>query len=49
VRAELPRIARGYGPAALTTADPRDVLVAPALEGSSGVVGALALAADLLG
>lgn len=48
VRAELPRMAGGYGPAQLS-GDPRDLLVAPAIAGSSGVVGALTLAADLLG
>lgn len=47
VRAALPAIANGYGPAALASADPADVLVAPAIEGSSGVIGALALAGDL--
>jgi fructokinase len=47
-RAALPELARGYGPAALSSSDPRDVLVPPAIVGSSGVVGALALAADLL-
>ena len=48
VRAALPDIARGYGPASLSSADPRDVLVAPDIADSPGVVGALALAADLL-
>lgn len=48
VRAELPRLVRGYGPTHLVTGDPKDLLVAPAIVGSSGVVGALALAADLL-
>jgi len=48
VRVALPGIARGYGPAALTTAAPEDVLVAPGVPGSPGVVGALALAADLV-
>lgn len=47
VRGALPGLAHGYGPAALATADPADVLVAPAIDGSSGVVGALALAGDL--
>lgn len=47
-RAALPPLAAGYGPAALATADPADVLVAPGIEGSPGVVGALSLAADLL-
>jgi fructokinase len=48
VRAALPDLARGYGPAALSTAAPEDVLVAPGVPDSPGVVGALALAADLL-
>jgi fructokinase len=48
-RAALPDLARGYGPASLSTRDPADVLVAPGVEGSPGVVGAMALAADLLG
>jgi fructokinase len=48
VRAALPEIARGYGPASLASADPADVLVAPGVPDSPGVVGALALAADLL-
>lgn len=48
VRAALPDIARGYGPASLSTADPREVLVAPGVVDSPGVVGALALAADRL-
>jgi fructokinase len=48
VRAALPDLARGYGPAALVSADPADVLVAPGVPDSPGVVGALALAADLL-
>lgn len=48
VRAALPEIARGYGPASLSSADPADVLVAPGVPDSPGVVGALALAADLL-
>jgi fructokinase len=48
VRVALPDIARGYGPASLSSADPRDVLVAPGVPDSPGVVGALALAADLL-
>lgn len=47
-RAVLPRLARGYGPASLVSADPDDVLVAPGIPDSPGVVGALALAADLL-
>lgn len=47
-RAALPAIARGYGPGALSSVDPAEVLVAPAISGSSGVVGALALAADLV-
>ncbi|MFD1721308.1 ROK family protein [Amnibacterium endophyticum] len=47
VRAALPGLARGYGPAALTTAAPADVLVPPVLE-ASGLIGALALAADLV-
>jgi fructokinase len=48
VRAALPDLARGYGPAALSTAAPEDVLVAPGVPDSPGVVGALALAGDLL-
>ncbi len=48
VRAELPRVVRGYGPAHLVDGDPADLLVPPAVQGSSGVVGALTLAADLL-
>ncbi|GAA2750670.1 ROK family protein [Amnibacterium kyonggiense] len=48
VRAALPDLARGYGPASLSSADPTDVLVAPAIADSPGVVGALALADDLL-
>ena len=48
VRTELPRLVRGYGPSHLVSGDPRDLLVAPAISGSSGVVGALTLAADLL-
>lgn len=48
VRAALPALAAGYGPAALATADPADVLLAPAIQDSPGVIGALALAADLL-
>lgn len=48
VRAALPALAHGYGPAALATADPAEVLVAPGIADSPGVVGALALAADLL-
>lgn len=47
-REALPGLASGYGPAALSTADPAAVLVPPAIVGSSGVIGALALAADLL-
>jgi fructokinase len=47
-RAALPAFARGYGPASLTTGRPEDVLVRPGIEDSPGVVGALALAADLL-
>jgi len=47
-RAALPDLARGYGPASLSSKDPSEVLVAPGVEGSPGVVGALALAADLL-
>lgn len=47
-RAALPALARGYGPASLVTADPADVLVAPGIPDSPGVIGALALAADLL-
>ena len=48
VRATLPPLAGGYGPAQLATGDPADLLVAPGVPDSSGVVGALALAADLL-
>lgn len=48
VRAALPDLARGYGPAALSSAAPEDVLVPPGVPDSPGVVGALALAADLL-
>ncbi|RIX30022.1 ROK family protein [Amnibacterium setariae] len=48
VRSALPDLARGYGPAALSAAAPEDVLVAPGVPDSPGVVGALALAADLL-
>jgi fructokinase len=48
VRAALPDLARGYGPTALSTAAPEDVLVAPGVPDSPGVVGALALAGDLL-
>lgn len=48
VRAALPALANGYGPAQLASGDPRDLLVAPAIAGSSGVTGALALAADLV-
>jgi fructokinase len=48
VRAALPDLARGYGPAALSSADPADVLVAPGIADSPGVIGALALADDLL-
>lgn len=48
VREEVPRLGAGYGPAQLATGDPKDLLVAPAVAGSSGVVGALTLAADLL-
>jgi fructokinase len=47
-RAALPGLARGYGPAALATADPEAVLVAPGVAPSPGVIGALALAADLV-
>ncbi|WP_375389889.1 ROK family protein [uncultured Amnibacterium sp.] len=47
-RAALAAISGGYGPATLATADPKDVLVPPGIEDSPGVVGALALAADLL-
>jgi fructokinase len=47
-RAVLPDLARGYGPASLASKDPAEVLVAPGIDGSPGVVGALALAADLL-
>ncbi len=47
VRAEVPRLAAGYGPAQLS-ADPARFVVAPGVPGSSGVVGALTLAADLL-
>ena len=48
IRSALPAVAGGYGPPQLATGDPKDLLVAPAIDGSSGVVGALALAADLL-
>ncbi|MGT2425621.1 ROK family protein [Amnibacterium kyonggiense] len=48
VRAALPDLARGYGPPSLSSADPAAVLLAPAIADSPGVVGALALAADLL-
>lgn len=47
-RAALPAIARGYGPKALSVSDPSEVLVAPGVPDSPGVIGALALAADLL-
>jgi fructokinase len=48
VRAALPDIARGYGPASLSSADPAEVLVAPGIADSPGVIGALSLADDLL-
>ncbi len=44
----LTSIAGGYGPPQVATGDPRDLLVAPGLEGKSGLVGALSLAADLV-
>ncbi|AGW40487.1 fructokinase [Leifsonia xyli subsp. cynodontis DSM 46306] len=47
-RPVLSAIAGGYGPPQLASGDPRDLLVAPGLEGSSGLVGALSLAADLV-
>lgn len=47
-RVALTSIAGGYGPPQLAAGDPRDLLVAPALGGSSGLVGALSLAADLV-
>lgn len=43
----LTSIAGGYGPPQVATGDPRDLLVAPGLPGTSGLVGALSLAADL--
>lgn len=48
VQQEVPRLAAGYGPPHLASGDPADLIVAPAVAGSSGVVGALTLAADLL-
>jgi fructokinase len=47
-RAALPLLARNYGPTMLAHDDPDDVLLPPTLEGCSGVIGALSLAADLL-
>jgi fructokinase len=47
-RAALAAIAGGYGPRALAKDSPDTVLLAPGIEDSPGVVGALALAADLL-
>lgn len=44
----LTSIAGGYGPPQVATGDPRDLLVAPGLPGTSGLVGALSLAADLV-